>query len=151
MALIDDVKISLRITSTAYNTEITDLISAAKADIALGGVITTSEDNALYKMAVILYVKANFGYDNADADRLNQSYDSLKQKLMLAIGDSYYTVTFNLAGGQNVVNFNGYDGETDDDGAVIFYSRAGNHLPYTVGSGSECYVDISENTVVEVS
>ena len=38
MALIDDVKLALRINSSTHNTEINDLISAATADLALAGI-----------------------------------------------------------------------------------------------------------------
>lgn len=87
MAILDDVKISLRISNTAYDTEITDLISAAILDLQLSGVIATKANDttdSLIKRAVVIYVKAHFGYNNPDAERLLKSYDLLKSHLTLA-------------------------------------------------------------------
>lgn len=89
MALIDDVKGALRVSATAFDTEISDLISAAKADLDLSGLDTVLESDPLVKRAIILYCKANFGYDNKDADRLAESYHSLKEHL--AISADYHT------------------------------------------------------------
>jgi len=61
MAILDDVKLSLRISSTSYNTEITDLIAACKADLGLSGLYVTSDSDTLVKRAIMLYVKAHFG------------------------------------------------------------------------------------------
>lgn len=150
MALIDDVKTYLRITSTAYNTEIADLILAAKADLDLGGIYTTSESDALYKSAVCTYCKANFGYDNKDADRLERAYEIAKQKMMLALEHSYYAVTFNT-GELTYVELDGITKRTDEDGTVILYCRAGNRVPYSIGGGVTCYVDITGDTTVTIS
>ena len=150
MALIDDVKIYLRISTTAYNTEITDLISAAKADLALAGVLTISEADSLYKRAICLYCKANFGYDNKDADRQYQAYDNIKKNLMIAINHAYYAVTFNC-GELTYVEFNGIKKNTNESGSVTLYSRAGNQLPYSIGGGAPNYIDVAGDTTVTIS
>ena len=77
----------LRITSDALDSEITDLINAAKEDLALGGVLNeriNDETDALIKRAVATYVKAEFGLDNDDSEKFRASYDSLKVQLLLA-------------------------------------------------------------------
>ncbi len=88
MALLDDIKIALRISpsNTAYDTEISDLIEAAKSDLILSGVVANKvvDTDPLIKRAVSIYVKANFGWDNPDAERLQKSYDLLKMHLTLA-------------------------------------------------------------------
>lgn len=88
MALLDDVKLALRISSSAFDTEITDLIDAAKADLKLSGVIAEKVDedppDTLIKRAITVYAKANFGWDNPDAERLQQAYDMLKMHLSLS-------------------------------------------------------------------
>ncbi len=86
MALIDDVKKVLRVTVNNFDTEITDLIDAAKADLKLSGVLSekVTDSDTLIKRAVTTYVKANFGYDNPDADRLKAAYDMLKAHLTLS-------------------------------------------------------------------
>ena len=92
MALIDDVKKALRITSLAFDTEVTDLINAAKADLTLSGVDTLVETDPLIKRAIITYCKAHFGYDNPDALRLMESYESLKKHLVISTDYHTYPV-----------------------------------------------------------
>jgi uncharacterized phage protein (predicted DNA packaging) len=85
--MLDDIKILLRITTTAFDTEINDLISAARQDLVLSGVDSTKandDTDPLIKRAISLYCKANFGFDNPDADRLQQSYNLLKMSLALS-------------------------------------------------------------------
>lgn len=85
MALIDDVKDSLRVDGNDLDGEISDLISAAKADLKLSGVLESkiTDTDPLIKRAITVYVKANFGWDNSDADRFTKSYEMLKMHLTL--------------------------------------------------------------------
>lgn len=89
--LIDDVKQTLRISSTALDTEVNDIIESAKNDLILSGILKskTVEDvidgyDSLVKRAIILYTKANFGLDNADSEKYQKAYDSLKTHLVLS-------------------------------------------------------------------
>lgn len=85
--MLNAIKIALRISHTAFDGEITDLIEAARQDLILSGVssIKANDDtDQLIKRAVSTYVKANFGFDNPDAVRLQESYTMLKQHLALA-------------------------------------------------------------------
>jgi uncharacterized phage protein (predicted DNA packaging) len=85
--MLNDVKLSLRVTSTAFDIEIQDLIDAARIDLIQSGVSSLkakSDTDPLIKRAITLYCKAFFGYDNPDADRLRDSYVMLKQHLSLA-------------------------------------------------------------------
>lgn len=86
MALLDDVKVALRIsdTNTAFDGEVSDLISAAQRDLLVAGIKVTDETDALIKRAIVTYCKAHFGYDNPDADRLLKAYEMLKMHLMLS-------------------------------------------------------------------
>lgn len=84
MALIDDVKLVLRVTAVEFDGEIQDLIDSAVADLKLSGVANLVETDPLIKRAVITYVKANFGYDNPEAERFQRSYDLLKMHLTLS-------------------------------------------------------------------
>lgn len=96
MALLDDVKKALRISSGAFDTEVTDLLNAARLDLKLSGVLPAKADadepDALIKRAITTYAKANFGYDNPDVDRLRNAYDMLKAHLTLSqeytVGDA---------------------------------------------------------------
>ena len=80
----------MRIPSTAFDPELKDLINAARADLVLGGVLeakANDETDPLIKKAVTTYVKAEFGLDNEDADRLRASYK--EQRNGLSLSDSY--------------------------------------------------------------
>lgn len=94
MVLLDDVKDALRVNGTDCDTEITDLISAAKTDLIISGVSSTKAEDAtdpLIKRAVVVYCKANYGYDNQEAERFQQSYEMLKEHLSLSA--DYQVVT----------------------------------------------------------
>lgn len=85
--MLTKTKLALRITTTAYDNDISDLIKAAKLDLGIAGVILPSELDALCERAVITYVKVHFGA-SADADytRLKASYDEQKAQLQTATG-----------------------------------------------------------------
>lgn len=92
MALIDDVKDALRITGSDLDTEVTDLINACKADLALSGILSskaTSTTDPLIRRAVVVYCKANFGWANNEGEKFQASYDMLKRHLCLS---AEYTV-----------------------------------------------------------
>lgn len=75
MALLDEVKVALRVTSDAFDTEIQGLIEAAKRDLNRVGVDEVLVDSdPLAKMAVVLFAKSRFGYDNSDASRFEDAY-----------------------------------------------------------------------------
>lgn len=81
------VKTALRITTPAFDEEITDLISAALADLGIAGVTETDTSNALINRAVITYCKVHFGdLGTAEYDRLKASYDEQKAQLSMAEG-----------------------------------------------------------------
>lgn len=86
--MLNSVKISLRINAgnNAYDDEISGLINAAKLDLEISGVASTSivESDPLIRQAIITYVKANFGYDNPDSEKLKESYSLLKKHLAIA-------------------------------------------------------------------
>lgn len=89
MALLDEAKGALRLTAppAAIETEIADLIAAAQAELQLTGILpekANSETDPLIKRAVLVYVKANFGWDNPDAEKYQQSFESLKIHLALS-------------------------------------------------------------------
>ena len=87
MALIDDVKLALRIDGTEYDTEISDLIDAARQDLVLSGVSqerANDPNDPLIKRAVIVYSRAQFEWDHPNAERLQAAYDMLKAHLSLS-------------------------------------------------------------------
>lgn len=83
--MLDDVKKALRLTTTAYDSELGDLISAGLADLGVAGVTEDDTTDALIKTAVITYCKIHFG-SPADFDRLKRIYDEQKAQLSMATG-----------------------------------------------------------------
>lgn len=84
--MLDKVKMALRITTTAYNAELTDLIEAAKLDLGVAGVLLPSDLDELVTRAIITYCKMSFGIPE-DYDRLKASYD--EQKAQLSTNSGY--------------------------------------------------------------
>ena len=83
MTLLDDIKVSLRITSAKLDAEVEMLMNAALFDMERVGVDpalleigeqTGNLDNPFVKQAVTAYCKAHSGYDVAEATRFDDSY-----------------------------------------------------------------------------
>lgn len=85
MALLLKVKTALRITTDAFDDELTDLIEAAKLDLQIAGVTIPACMDAIVKRAIVTYCKMNFGLPD-DYDRLKRSYDEQKAQLSTATG-----------------------------------------------------------------
>lgn len=81
--MLESIKLALRIKSSAFDTEIADLIESAKVDLKISGIVKVDEIDPLIQQAIKTYCKANFGLDNKDSDKYQASYDSLKQHLSL--------------------------------------------------------------------
>ena len=89
MPILNDIKTALRISinNTAFDSEITDLIAAARGDLMLAGILlakANDDNDPLIKRAITVYVKANFGWNNPDAEKLQQSYAMIKGHLALS-------------------------------------------------------------------
>jgi hypothetical protein len=83
--MLDQVKMALRIKTTAYDSELTYLIAAAKLDLGIAGVVLPEEMDELVTRAIITYCKLSFGIPE-DYDRLKMSYDEQKAQLSTATG-----------------------------------------------------------------
>lgn len=93
MALtLGKVKMALRISTTAYDDELTDLMEAAQQDLGVAGVVIPEELDALVTRAIITYCKVHFGLPD-DADRLKRSYDEQKAQLVTCTGYTEWGVT----------------------------------------------------------
>ena len=82
---LDKVKMALRISTTAYDDELADLIKAAKLDLGIAGVVLPDTLDEICGRAIITYCKLHFGLPE-DADRLKRSYDEQKAQLVTATG-----------------------------------------------------------------
>lgn len=86
--MLELVKMALRITTDAFDDELTQLISSALIDIGFGGAMSevlTENGDPVVTQAVITYCKMNFGLPE-DYDRLKRSYDEQKAQLGTATG-----------------------------------------------------------------
>lgn len=87
--MLEKVKLALRITTTAFDSELNDLIDAAKVDLGIAGVLvpvtTDSNLDVIIQKAIITYCKLNFGEPD-QYDRLKRSYDEQKAQLSMATG-----------------------------------------------------------------
>ena len=84
--MLDKVKLALRITTDAFDSEITGLIAAACADLGVVGVdVETTTADPLLIRAIITYCRVNFGSPD-DYDRLKVSYDEQKAQLITCTG-----------------------------------------------------------------
>lgn len=81
------IKLRLRITTSAFDEEITGLINAALADLGIAGVDGENAiiSNPLILTAVATYVKMMFGEPD-EYDRLKASYDEQKAQLSMSSG-----------------------------------------------------------------
>lgn len=84
------VKLALRVTTDAFDSEINGLIDAALLDMGIAGVTKDSTADALILRAVVTYCRLNFGQPD-DYDRLKASYD--EQKAQLSMATEYTTWT----------------------------------------------------------
>lgn len=90
--MTDKVKMGLRIKTDAYDSEITDLIGAAKQDLGIAGVEIPDEIDEIVTRAIITFCKMSFGLPE-DYDRLKASYDEQKAQLSNASGYTDWSVS----------------------------------------------------------
>lgn len=83
--MLEKVKLALRIVTNKYDSELNDLIDAAKLDLGIAGVTVPETLDALVSKAIITYCKMSFGLPE-DWDRLKRSYDEQKAQLSNASG-----------------------------------------------------------------
>ena len=84
--MLDRVKLALRLTTDAFDSEVQELIEAGRADLGIAGVIA-SEADPLHIRALILYCKAEFG-SNPDSEKFAKSYELLKTHISIGGGQN---------------------------------------------------------------
>lgn len=90
--LLDACRAALRIPAFVkdYDEEISDVIEAARTELVAGGVSkakANDDSDGRVRLAIKVYVKANFGMDNPDAERFMKSFDAMLTSMS---GDSSY-------------------------------------------------------------
>jgi len=81
--LITKAKMAARITTTAFDAQVGDLLDAAILDMGVAGV--QAELDPLVTQAAITYFLMHFGQPD-DYDRLKRSYDEQKAQLATCTG-----------------------------------------------------------------
>jgi hypothetical protein len=126
LTFLADVKKVLRITSSAYDTEVSNLISAAQEDLKIFSIVPEKvvDTDPLVRNAIITYVKAQFGWDNPDSEKLMTSYESQKSALALVRKYNGYTITFSVTSSgalaDATVEFQGQKRITNSSGQAVF-------------------------------
>lgn len=90
MTILQAVKMALRISTDAFDAELTELIEAGQVDINHAGVFNLDPDDPLVRRAIITYCRLNFGQPD-DYDRLKRSYDEQKAQMGMATGYTRWT------------------------------------------------------------
>lgn len=82
--LLNLTKMAMRVTTDAYDTEISHYIESAMLDLGIAGV-DYSVNDPLVQKAIMTYARMSFG-SPANYDKLKASYDEQKAQLMNATG-----------------------------------------------------------------
>lgn len=90
--MLNKVRMALRITTQAFDDELTDLINAGLSDLGIAGVDGENVvlTDPLTIRAIITYCKMNFGEPD-EYDRLKRSYDEQKAQMSMATGWTVWT------------------------------------------------------------
>lgn len=95
MSLLDDARVAVRVTTSTTDSEIETWVDAALADMRRCGVKDELLDedaetfDPMVRSAVICYVKANYGFDNAEAPRFTATYKSILAALLNSRANEY--------------------------------------------------------------
>lgn len=85
MALIDDIKVALRVSGPATDSEVGMWVEAALADMERVGIdpsMLAGDPPPLVKAAVACYAKAHYGYDVEERPQFEASYRDIVCDLM---------------------------------------------------------------------
>ena len=83
--LVASAKLAARITTEAFDAQISDLLDAAMLDMGVAGVEVPDELDALVRTAAITYFMMRVGQPD-EYDRLKKSYDEQKAQLATCTG-----------------------------------------------------------------
>lgn len=83
--MLEKVKLALRVSTDAFDSEIEDLIAAALADLGAAGIGGQEGNDPLILRAVTTYCRVYFG-EPADFERMKSAYDEQKAQMQTATG-----------------------------------------------------------------
>ena len=82
--LLDAVKLSLRISTAAFDAELEELIGACRLDLKMKGVRNVDDNENLTRQAVKLYCRANFANgDTKERELYADRYEKLAAAMSL--------------------------------------------------------------------
>lgn len=84
-ALVSAAKLAARITTTAFDSQVSMLLDAAMQDMGVAGVEAPETVDAIVQQAAITYFLMHFGEPD-QYDRLKKSYDEQKAQLSTCTG-----------------------------------------------------------------
>lgn len=84
-SLIEKAKLAARITTEAFDEQISDLLDTAMLDMGVAGVEVPESADLLISQAAITYFLMHFGQPD-EYDRLKRSYDEQKAQLATCTG-----------------------------------------------------------------
>lgn len=90
--LIGKAKLALRITTSVFDSQISDLLDTAMFDMGVAGVEIPESADILVSQAAITFVQMRFGEPD-DYDRLKASYDEQKAQLATCTGYTDWLVS----------------------------------------------------------
>lgn len=148
MAILADIKTNLRVSGTANDTEIQALIDACKLDLSEAGVLTVSDTDKLTAMAIQLYCKAHFGYDNPESERFMERYINLRNHLSVCLDYNSFKVTFTVTAAgvavkEAAITIDGVTMLTNSLGLAYYYVKKAGDVEYTVTKAGYTAVDTS--------
>lgn len=80
--LVEKLKKRIRVMSDSSDEEITDLVESCKKELEIAGVYGDEKDPTYYQ-AIVLYCKANYGYDE-DTERFRMAFGALRDAMCLS-------------------------------------------------------------------
>lgn len=93
MALLDEMRVRLRVVSDMTDSEIEGLVGAAFADMRRCGVrdelLDQDDPHPLVKHAIALYAKAYYGYDNSEREQFVRAYERTLCDLLNSRANEY--------------------------------------------------------------
>lgn len=91
-SMLDELRIALRVSTDSFDAEILMLAESALNDMERIGIRPDyiEEMGARVRNAVVCYVKAGFGFDNADARMFDSSY----RQIIADMSNSYENEAF---------------------------------------------------------
>lgn len=89
MAILDDVKLAMRITTDKLDSLLESDIEACKIDLGIAGVVLPPQMDDIIKRAIITYCQLQEGKAE-DYDRLKRAYDEQKAQLSMSSGYTDY-------------------------------------------------------------